>query len=177
MWPKCTHLPNHPITVSICHLCHHCTLIGVPTTKFWYKAQQLMQTLAPELESDWNTHIYSTIHSLLSFVLPVTLAPSLGFPPPISGTMVTGLTNHKYKWIVEWMWAFGSDFNSGASVYIICWALCQLLVVRTLIRVQRWQEWPITNISEWLIICRHSGQVLNQMQVFVLFVGPCAKNR
>ena len=76
--PKSTHLPNYLLTFFICHPYHPCTLIRVSLTISWCKAKQTNQTIAPELNSDPNAHIYPTIPLHFWFVIPVTLAPPLG---------------------------------------------------------------------------------------------------
>ena len=102
--PKCTHLPNHPLTFFICHPCHPCAILGFPTAVLWCKAQQVNQTLAPELKSNQNLHIYLIIYLLFSFVIPITLAPSLGFPLPFPGARLNKPTKQLHmNWILTQM--------------------------------------------------------------------------
>ena len=55
---------------------------------------------------------------------------------PKGGARVTGMTNQKCNGMVGLMCAFGSEFNSGAIVWLVCLALHQEMVRETLMRVQ-----------------------------------------
>ena len=83
--PKIPHLPNYPLTFLICHHCQPCAVIICSITISQRKAQQIIQTLASEFKYHPNSHIYSTIQLLFSFVISVNLALPLGFLPPIPG--------------------------------------------------------------------------------------------
>ena len=74
------------------------------------------------------------------------------------------------------MWVLGSSFNSGASVYRICWTLHQRMVVEALMRVQGWLGWQMKKKSGWVSSCVDCGQNSIQVQVVAYFVGRCARN-